>query len=326
MMFGIRKLWIVGVAALIAMITPSVASASSVSVAASEPTQLVTGLAGGSGSAIGPGGALYVTEGLAGRVSRVDPKTGDVTTFATGLPKSIVGIGGAMDIAFMGSTAYVLVTLVGPDVGGSDIVGIYRVDGPHTFTVIADIGAFALSHPPKPAFFIPTGVQYALDFYHGAFMVTDGHHNRVYRVTLDGQISEVIAFDDIVPTGLAVHGNTVYMAEAGPIPHLPQNGKVVSFEPKSPTATQVAAGGRLLVDVEFARGHTLYALAQGVWPLGNPEGSPALPNTGSLLRVNPDGTFTTVTEGLNQPTSVEFIGDTAYVVGLPGEIWKINNI
>jgi len=116
------------------------------------------------------------------------------------------------------------------------------------------------------------------------------------------------------------------MAEAGPIPHLPQNGKVVSFEPKSPTATQVAAGGRLLVDVEFARGHTLYALAQGVWPLGNPEGSPALPNTGSLLRVNPDGTFTTVTEGLNQPTSVEFIGDTAYVVGLPGEIWKINNI
>jgi len=277
MMFGIRKLWIVGVAALIAMITPSVASASSVSVAASEPTQLVTGLAGGSGSAIGPGGALYVTEGLAGRVSRVDPKTGDVTTFATGLPKSIVGIGGAMDIAFIGSTAYVLVTLVGPDVGGSDIVGIYRVDGPHTFTVIADIGAFALSHPPKPAFFIPTGVQYALDFYHGAFMVTDGHHNRVYRVTLDGQISEVIAFDDIVPTGLAVHGNTVYMAEAGPIPHLPQNGKVVSFEPKSPTATQVAAGGRLLVDVEFARGHTLYALAQGVWPLGNPEGSPALP-------------------------------------------------
>jgi sugar lactone lactonase YvrE len=326
MMFGIRKLWIVGVAALIAMITPSVASASSVSVAASEPSQLVTGLAGGSGSAIGPGGALYVTEGLAGRVSRVDPKTGDVTTFATGLPKSIVGIGGAMDIAFIGSTAYVLVTLVGPDVGGSDIVGIYRVDGPHTFTVIADIGAFALSHPPKPAFFIPTGVQYALDFYHGAFMVTDGHHNRVYRVTLDGQISEVIAFDDIVPTGLAVHGNTVYMAEAGPIPHLPQNGKVVSFEPKSPTATQVAAGGRLLVDVEFARGHTLYALAQGVWPLGNPEGSPALPNTGSLLRVNPDGTFTTVTEGLNQPTSVEFIGDTAYVVGLPGEIWKINNI
>ena len=67
---------------------------------------LVSGLEGGSGSTVGPGGDLYVTEGLAGRVSRVDPKTGKVTTFASGLPKSIVGFGGAMDVAFIGHTAY----------------------------------------------------------------------------------------------------------------------------------------------------------------------------------------------------------------------------
>ena len=85
------------------------------------------------------------------------------------------------------------------------------------------------------------------------------------RVTLDGEVTELIAFDDIVPTGLAVSGNTVYMAEAGPVPHLPENGKVVAFGPKSPTATEVASGARLLVDVEFGRGHTLYALSQGVW-------------------------------------------------------------
>ena len=94
---------------------------------------LVSGLDSGSGSTVGPGGALYVTEGFAGRVSRVDPTTGAVTTYATGLPESIVGIGGAMDIAFIGSTAYVLVTLVGPDVGGSDVVGIYRVDDHDSF-------------------------------------------------------------------------------------------------------------------------------------------------------------------------------------------------
>ena len=73
-----------------------------------------------------------MTEGAAGRVSRVDPRTGDITTFASGLPESVVGIGGAIDVAFIGRTAYVLVTLVGPDVGGDpeDKVGIYRVDGP----------------------------------------------------------------------------------------------------------------------------------------------------------------------------------------------------
>ena len=39
----------------------------------------------GSGSAIGPDGALYVTDGNAGSVLRIDTGTGDVTTVADGL-------------------------------------------------------------------------------------------------------------------------------------------------------------------------------------------------------------------------------------------------
>jgi sugar lactone lactonase YvrE len=325
MSFGGKSLLLA--AALIAMNMPSAASAAS-PVAAPFPVLLATGLQGGSGSTIGPGGALYVTEGSAGRISRVDPKTGQVSTFATGLPKinPLVGIGGAMDVAFIGTTAYVLVTLVGEDTGGSDVVGIYRVDGPDSFTVIADIGAFALQHPPNTSFFVPTGVQYALETYRGGFLVTDGHHNRVLRVTLDGDITEMIAFGNIVPTGLAVAGNTVYMAEAGPVPHLPQDGKVVAFGPTSRTARNVASGAPLVVDVEFGRGQTLYALSQGEFQAGNPEGSPATPNTGALVRVNGDGTFTVVADGLDRPTSLEFIGTTAYVVTFTGEIWKIDNV
>ena len=292
----------------------------------SDPVLLVSGLQGGSGSAIGPGGALYVTESLAGRVSRVDPDTGEVTTFASGLPPSIVDTGGAMDIAFIGKTAYVLVTLVGPDVGGNSVVGIYRVDGPNSFTVIANIGQFALANPPIPAFFVPTGVQYAIETYRGGFLVTDGHHNRVLRVTLDGEVSELIAFGNIVPTGLAVHGNTVYMAQAGPVPHLPQDGKVVSFAARSQVATDVASGAPLLVDVEFGRGRQLYALSQGDFPVGNPEGSPAAPDTGALVQVDSGGGLTVITDGLDRPTSLEFIGNTAYVVTLGGEIWKIDSV
>jgi hypothetical protein len=280
----------------------------------------------GSGSTIGPDKALYVTDGPAGRVLRVDPTTGDITTFASGLPTSnpIIGIGGAMDVEFLGRTAYVLVTLVSPDVGGSSVVGIYRVDSPDSFTVVADIGAFSLANPPSTSFFVPTGVQYALETYRGGFLVTDGHHNRVLRVTRDGEVTELIPFGNIVPTGLAPRGNTVYMAEAGPVPHLPENGKVVSFRPKSPTVTEVASGARLLVDVEFGRGPTLYALSQGVWD-GVEEGSPALPNTGALVRVNRDGTFTFVAD-LDRPTSLDFIGNTAFVTTLTGKVIRIDNV
>ncbi len=272
-----RKLLVLA-AALTAMAAPSVASAAAPS-GETTVSRLVTGLQGSIGSTVGPDGALYVTESAVGRITRVDPKTGATTTFASGLPRTIpsVGLGGAMDVAFLGRTAYVLVTMVGPDLGGQDVVGIYRVDGPNRVTVVADIGQFALDNPPEPAFFIPTGVQYAMQPYRGGFLVTDGHHNRVYRVTLDGRVSELIAFGDIVPTGLAVRGRTIYLAQAGPVPHLPENGKVVKFGPGSTTATQVASGAPLVVDVEFGRGHRLYALSQGAFTPGNPEGSPRQP-------------------------------------------------
>jgi hypothetical protein len=311
---------------LAALVAPSTASAAPRHGHATAHL-LVTGLQGGSGSTIGPDGALYVTENAAGRITRVDPNTGATTTYASGLPKLIpaVGFGGPVDVAFLGRTAYVLVTLVGPDVGGSDMVGIYRVDGPNRFSVVADIGAFSIANPPATDFFVPSGVQYALETYRGGFLVTDGHHNRVLRVTRDGKVSVLIAFGNIVPTGLEVQGRTIYMAEAGPVPHLPENGRVVAFRPRSTTAREVASGSPLLVDVEFGRGHRLYALSQGVGS-GGPEGAPARPNTGALVKVNRNGSFTVVIDALNQPTSLEFIKNTAYVVTLGGEIWKIKGV
>ena len=227
-------------------------------------TLLAAGLEGASGSTIGPDGALYVTEGAAGRVSRVDPKTGAITTFASGLPPAIPGVGSAGRSTSRSSTRPR--TSWSPSSALTSAAATWSASTGWTARTSSPWSRTSARSPwpirRRPTSSVPTGVQYALEPYRGGFLVTDGHHNRVLRVTLDGEVTVVIAFDNIVPTGLAVWGNTVYMAEAGPIPHLPENGKVVSFGPESATATVVASGAPLLVDVEFGRGrHAVCPLA-----------------------------------------------------------------
>lgn len=291
----------------------------------------------GSGSAIGPGGDLFVTDGNAGSILRIDRRTGEVSTHATGLPTQVIGIGGAIDVEFIGGTAYALVTLVGGtifgDPIGNDVVGIYRLETDGSFSIVADIGAWSIENPPTGgAFtFIDTGVQYSLQAFQGGFVVADGHHNRVLEVSLDGDISEMLTFGNEVPTGLEVSGNNVYVSQTGPTPHLPEDGRVLVSAANSSTVTEVAAGARLAVDVEFGRGRQLYALAQGEWD-GAFEGSPALEDTGRLMAVNDDGTMTAVVDAfgdeivLDRPTSLEFVGNTAYVVSLTGEVVRIDDV
>ena len=310
--------------ALAAMLLPGLAVAAPpgpVSV-----TTVTTGLEGASGSTIGPDGALYVTEGAVGRVLRIDRTTGETTTFASGLPRSLIGLGGAMDVAFLAGTAHVIVTVVSPQVGGSDVVGVYRVDGPQEVTPIADIGAWAIANPPPPGldFQLVRGVQFAMTAWRGDLLVTDGHHNRVLRVTPDGDVSEFLQFDNVVPTGLEVRGHTVYVGLAGPVPHLPADGRVVAFDTRTGGLEAVATGTRLLVDVEFGPGRQLFTLSQGEFTPGLPAGASAEPGTGALMLVD-DGVATTVVAPLDRPTSIEVVGNTAWVV-THGAVQRIDGL
>ena len=69
------------------------------------------------------------------------------------------------------------------------------------------------------------------------------------------------------------------------------------------------------------RGHALYALAQGDWPLGGEAGSPAAPSTGQLFRVGRHGSLELIADGLNQPVSFQLIRGTSYVT-LGGEVGR----
>lgn len=324
-----RKKFAIGfVLSVLIILASSMMTAAQTPLASPSPTLLATLPEGAYGSTIGPDGALYVTEPALGRIWRVDPRSGDAALFASDLPTSALPFGGVVDVAFLGPRAYALVTLVGSDVGGNDIVGIYRVTGPNSSTVVADIGEFSINNPPVFDFeyVVPTGVQYALESFRGGFLVTDGHLNRVLWASRHGLIAEMIAFDNNVPTGLDTRRDRVYMAEAGPIPHPPEVGKVVSFQPNSSTAMEIASGAPLLVDVEFGPGYRLYALSQGDFPQDGEPAETALPDTGSLREVQIDGTLSVVVDALDRPTSMEFIDNAAYIVTLEGEIWKVDNV
>jgi hypothetical protein len=286
----------------------------------------------GSGSTIGPDGALYVTDGQAGRVLRVDTRTGAVTTFAAGLPlmNTPPGIGGAIDVAFVGHTAYVLVANVGPFFGEpAEIAGIYRVRRNGSAVPVADIGAWSTENPPDTDFVLPGGVQYAMEPFRGGFAVTDGHHNRVLYVGSDGQVRELLALANVVPTGLAAAGRTLFVGLAGPVPHLPRDGKVIAVTPRSDAPVEIASGAPLIVDVEFGRDRRLYALSQGIWdlpPLPSNAGAPASANTGTLTRVDRHGQLTPVAGPLDRPTSVAFSCTSAFVVTLTGKVMRIDGI
>jgi len=297
---------------------------------------LASGLMGTIGSTIGPDGALYVAEGALGRITRINLSTGEATTFASGLPAAVpgVGLGGPMDVAFVGTTAYVLVGVVDSAVGGNQKDGIYRVDDRYHATLLVDLGTWSFNNPPDPivpfSYFLPDGVQFALLAIHDGFLVSDGHLNRVLHVSKDGtEIAVLKQFNDVVPTGLAKLGDSVFLAELGPVPETPHGGKVVSFgltdrHPLAP-AHEVATGVSMIVGTRFGAHGKLYALSQGIAPAGIQPGQPASPNTGRLLRVNYDGTFTILVDKLDRPASFNFVCNTAYIVTLTGEVWEVKD-
>ncbi|PRY68319.1 hypothetical protein B0I08_10421 [Glaciihabitans tibetensis] len=282
---------------------------------------LASGLNGTGGSAIGPDGALYVTDRVAGEVIRVNTTTGEKSTFATGLPPPLSMSGGPIDIAFVGQVAYVLVADVDAGPGGDRVNGIYRIDDRDSWTVVADLGAFTRANPPHNPVTLMEELAPAIEPVQHGFLVTDGQRERLLAVTREGEVSVLLTFGNVTPTGIARLGRSVYIAQTGSMPYGAERGRVVGILGGESEAVQVASGDSPLVDVEFAGCDALYALSRG-YAL---PGATALPRTGRLLRVNGDGSLSRVVGGLDLPTSVEFADGAAFVVA-GDEVLRIDNV
>jgi hypothetical protein len=87
----------------------------------------------------------------------------------------------------------------------------------------------------------------------------------------------------------------------------------------------------MVIDVEWGPHGKLYGLSQGQWD-GVGEGSRALPDTGRLVIVGRHGDLRPVRGRrgqelvLDRPTSVEFVGSTAYVVSVTGDVYRVDGL
>ncbi|MDE3094712.1 MAG: ScyD/ScyE family protein [Chloroflexota bacterium] len=322
-------------------------------------TQLATGLVNPRGITMGPDGMLYVAEagsggstaitidggqhkvGTTGRISKIDPATGTVTTVASNLPSDVGPLGDAVGpagVAFLGAQLYYLQTHGGTAYGfPATPTGLYKVNADGTTTLVADIGAFNIANPVAD---ITNGTQkdievggnpYSMTVRGGNFYVVDGNQNQLLQVTPAGTVSRVTAFSGHpVTTGITyAPGGPFYVTTLGQFPFAPSAGTVLQVGYPTGSTNKIAGGVSSLTDVAIGPGGQLYALNFG--DQNTSPGPPWMPFTGKILKVNSDGTMTPIVSGFTFATSMIFSGNTAYVVnnGLsalaPGAIWQIPN-
>jgi hypothetical protein len=328
---------------------------------------LTGGLLSPRGIKMGPDGMLYVAEagtggativnvdgadhniGNSGRISKIDPETGERTTVAEGLhsdfSSATMDSVGPADVAFLGGDLYYLQTHGGEAYGAAGTpTGVYRVNLDGSTTLVADIGQFNVDNPvtdildtpstggPAQVDIEPGGNPYSMIVRDGAFLVVDGNQNQVMKVTTGGAVTRIAELSGHpVSTGIAYQGGgPLYVGGLGAFPFAAEDGNVFQVAYPTGGVSEYADGYSSVTDVEYGPGG-LYAVTFGDQAAAA-GGPPWDPYTGKILKVNDDGTMTPIVDGFTFSTFVAFHGDTAYVANhslsvpgvFEGQIWKID--
>jgi sugar lactone lactonase YvrE len=202
---------------------------------------------------------------------------------------------------------------------------LFRVNSDGTVTTIADLSAFVHAHPvanPDADDFEPDGTWYDMVVAHGAFYATEPNHQEVDRITPDGQISRVVDLSTQFvppanwqgPTRIVAHHDALYIGTLGTFPVRPgsENLYKITFGGQ---VTVAASGLTAVLGIAFDRQGRLYALESDT-VAGFP--GPAAAGSGTVVRVNEDGSLTTIASGLVFPTAMTFGPDGALYVSNVG--------
>ena len=342
-------------------------------------TTLTTGLYHPRGLKFGPDGNLYVAEAgngptlqcstqsciqlqphvfspyfgcpTGGRISRINPSSGNRVTVVDNLPTS-VGTNadgskadnfGPADVAFMDNTLYVLQSGAGCGHGvPSSTNGIYRINANGSHTLIADLGTWSVAHPGannEPDDYTPEGNWYSMTVAGDNFYAVEPNHGNFVKVGLHGNIQLVTDISasqgHIVPTAVAnkqdvendkkdetddSKGN-LYVGNLGVFP-ITGNCSIFKITP-SGNIKKIATGFSAIVGLVIDKNSNIYVLEMTA-------GAPfPTPGAGRIRKIKPNGTVEDVISGLKFPTAMTMGPDgNLYVSGWGfgpplGEIVKV---
>ena len=315
-------------------------------------TAVMSGLNSPRGIAFGPEGGVYVAEAgttelngscgpylegaqLAtkcwsgsGSISRL--WRGRQERIATGLPSTFVmesrSASGPQDISFAGrGHAFVALGWGGPPdlrgvIGGAaeQAGALIQLQPSGVWRVVADITAFEGAN--NPAGGVVDSNPYGVLAEPGATFVVDAGGNSLLEVAANGHVSVVATFPqipapppfnwtDAVPTRVRRGPDgDLYVSTLSGAPFAIGAAAIYVVRPGQPPAIY-AGGFKTITDFAFAPDGGLYVLQYATGPV-------FFTGPGALIRVAPDGTRSTVTTALFQPTGV--------AVGTDGSVYVSN--
>ncbi|MBD5655118.1 MAG: ScyD/ScyE family protein [Candidatus Eremiobacteraeota bacterium] len=330
------------------------------------PTVVATGLRNPRGIKFGPDGRLYVAEGglggsrstvgqctqvpapngpytggFTGRISAVDVTTGVRTTVVRNLPSSqtAAATGGfassVADVAFLNGTLYALTAGAGCSHG---LAGTFnRIDRitPGVATPIVNLSRFLKTHPvahPNPGDFEPDGAWYSLEAAGDALYAVEPNHGEVDVVKPDGSIGRLVDVSatqgHIVPTALTSISGPFLLGNLNVFAPGAQDHAKIFLLTSAGQLLQIASGLTAVTGVRMHNGR-IYALESFT---GFYAPAPPVAHSGKVVRLELDGSWHTIVNGLSFPTAMTF-GDrnTLYIsnkgYGQPtntsGEIVKV---
>jgi hypothetical protein len=283
------------------------------------------------------------TGGFTAGIVRID-KHGAVTTVVDGLPSSQTSpaagslVSGVAGLAFLGGRLYAAEAGAGCSHGlAGTHNGVLRVHRNGKTRELVDLSAYLIAHRPLDDTFEhddwePDGTWYSMVAFDHALYVTEPNHQVIERVTTDGDVTRVLDMslnalvrtptpEWIGPASLSVHDGDLYFGALGPFPIDVGHEQVWRLTPDG-QLSMYANGLTAVLGTTWDDRGRLYAL-ESMTAADFP--GPSQVGTGKVVRIDPDGTQTTILDGLDFPSAITLGPDGALYIsnwgfaGAPGQ-------